>query len=37
MDYYNIISENKEGNLSVYKGSILEFDNSTIKSIGFNI
>ena len=36
MDYYIaiFISENKEGNFSIYKGCMLEFDNSTIKKKG---
>ena len=32
--YSNIIYENKEGNFPIYKGSILEFDNSTINKKG---
>jgi hypothetical protein len=32
--YSNIISENKEGNIPIYKGSMLEFDNSTINEKG---
>ena len=32
--YSNIITENIEGNFSIYKGSMLEFDNSSINKKG---
>ena len=32
--YSNIISEKKEGNITIYRGSMLEYDNSAINKVG---